>query len=181
MSVLQFWGDEVSSADGVVYGGRERPVSALAKYVLSTINPGLDPRCKVSWEDVVTRTPWLSKRLYGMTATRETTVRCQALPVPSESLELEVVLERKYSEEVLLSKGWGKLVVENPPVPGHKPATSSGLPRVGRGDTLKLHLKRTSQGEGWSIDMRGSGPKVGHPSPANRETDKLPQESEQTV
>ena len=29
VAVLQFWGDEASSADGIVYGGRERPVSTL--------------------------------------------------------------------------------------------------------------------------------------------------------
>ena len=43
VAVLQFWGDEASSADGIVYGGCEHPISALAEYVLNTINPGLDP------------------------------------------------------------------------------------------------------------------------------------------
>ena len=53
VAVLQFWGDEASSADGIVYGGHERPISALAEYVLNTINPGLDPRSKITWDDVV--------------------------------------------------------------------------------------------------------------------------------
>ena len=175
VSVLQFWGDEASSADGLVYGGLECPASALAEYVLNTVNPGLDPGSKVSWDNVVTRTPWLSKRLYGMTATQETTVKCQALPVPSKTSELEVVLERKYSKEVLRSKGREKLVMEKPPVPGCKPVTPSGLPKIGRGETLKLHLKRTSQGEGWSINTRGSGPGVGHPSLAGQGADRPPQ------
>ena len=43
----------MSGTDGVVYRGRECPVSALAEYVLNTINPGLDPGSKVSWDDVV--------------------------------------------------------------------------------------------------------------------------------
>ena len=81
VAVLQFWGDEASGADSVVYRGRECPISALAEYVLNTINPGLDPGSKVSWDDVVTQTPWMTKRLYGMTAAQETTVKCQALPV----------------------------------------------------------------------------------------------------
>ena len=51
--VLQFWGDEVSSANGIVYGGHEHPVSALAEYVLNTINLGLDPRSTITWDDVV--------------------------------------------------------------------------------------------------------------------------------
>ena len=55
--VLKFWGDEASTADGKVYGGRECPVSALAEYVLNTINPGLDSRSKITWDDVVARTP----------------------------------------------------------------------------------------------------------------------------
>ena len=31
VALLQFWGDEASSADGIIYGGRERPVSTLAE------------------------------------------------------------------------------------------------------------------------------------------------------
>ena len=54
VAVLQFWGDEVSTADSIVYGERERPVSALAEYVLNIINLGLDPGSKITWNDVVT-------------------------------------------------------------------------------------------------------------------------------
>ena len=133
--VLQFWGDEASTADGKVYGGHERPVSALAEYVLNTINPGLDPGSNITWEDVVAQTPWMAKRLYGMTASQEVSVKHQALPIPGESSELEVVLERQYSEQLLGSKGRGKLVVEKPTTPGHKPVTSSppGLLKSGEG------------------------------------------------
>ena len=98
VAALQFWGDEVSSTDGIVYGHCECPVSTLAEYVLNTINPGLDPGSKITWDDVVIRTPWLTKRLHGMMATQEMMVRRQALPVQGESSELEVVLEKRYSE-----------------------------------------------------------------------------------
>ena len=91
VAVLQFWGDEASSADGIIYGGHKCPISALAEYILKTINPGLEPRSKVIWDDVVTRMPWMAKRLHGMTAAQEKTVRCQALPVPGVSSELELV------------------------------------------------------------------------------------------
>ena len=133
VAVLQFWGDEASSADGIVYGGCECPISALAEYVLNTINLGLDPRSKITWDDIVIRTPWMAKWLHGMMAAQEMTVRCQALPVPGESSELEVILEKRYSEQLLRSKGRGKLIVENPTIPGHKPVTSStpGLTKVG--------------------------------------------------
>ena len=43
VDVLQFREDEASTANGIVYGGCKHPVSALAEYVLNTINPGLDP------------------------------------------------------------------------------------------------------------------------------------------
>ena len=163
--VLQFWRDEVSSADGIVYREREHPVSALAEYVLNTINLGLDPGSKITWDDVVIRTPWMTKWLHGMMAAQKMMVRRQALPVQGKSSELEVVLEKRYSEQLLHSKGRGKLIVENPTTPGHKPVTSSGLTNVGRGDALKLHLKRTARGEGWSVEMRDLGPNVGHPVP----------------
>ena len=174
VAVLQFWGDKASSADGIVYGGNECPISALAEYVLNTINLGLDPGFKITWDDIVIQTPWMAKRLHGMTAAHEMTVRRQALPVPGESLELEVILEKRYSEQLLHSKGRGKLIAENPPIPGHKPVTSStpGLTKVGRGDTLKLHLKRAARGEGWSVETRDLGPSMGHTSQTPQETSK---------
>ena len=180
VAVLQFWGDEASTANGKVYGGRERPISTLAEYVLNTINPGFDPGSKITWDDVVARTPWMAKRLYGMTATQEMTVKHQALLIPGESSELEVVLEKKYSEELLRSKGRGKLVAQKPTTPGHKPVTSCppGLTKVGQGDTLKLHLRR-ARGEGWSVETRDSDPSIGHPSQASQETKS--QENEQAV
>ena len=131
VAVLQFWGEEASSTDSIVYGGRECPVSALAEYVLITINPGLDPGSKITWDNVVIQTPWMAKQLHSMTATQEMMVRCQALPVQGESSELEVILEKRYSEQLLHSKGRGKLVAENPTIPGHKPITSSGLTKAG--------------------------------------------------
>ena len=77
--VLQFWADEASSADGVIYWGREHPVSALAEYVFNTINPGLEPGSQITWDDVVIQTAWMAKRLHSMMAAQEKTVRRQAL------------------------------------------------------------------------------------------------------
>ena len=39
-----------------------------------------------------------------------------------------------------------------------------------------MHLRRTARGEGWSVEVKDSGPRVGHPSPATPET--KPQEGE---
>ena len=121
MSVLQFWGDEASITDGVVYGGRERPISTLAEYVLNTVNPGFEPGSQITWDDVVIRTPWLSKQLHGMTAGQEKTIWCQALPVASVSSELEVALERQYLEHILNAPlGRGKAPTEKPGTPSPK-------------------------------------------------------------
>ena len=183
VAVLQFWGDEVSSTNGIVYRGRECPVSTLAEYVFNTINLGLEPRSKITWDDVVIRTPWMAKRLHGMMATQEKTVRHQALLVPGVSSELEIALERRYSEHILSSSvGRGKLIVKNPTVPSPKPVTSPpGLTKAGRGDALKLHLKRATQGEGWShVEPKDSGPDVGCPYQTPKEANK-PQESEQVA
>ena len=81
VAVLQFWGDEASSADGIVYGGRERPISTLAEYVLNTMNPGLDPGSKITWDDVVIRTPWMTKRLHSMRVNGWSSLVVPLLPV----------------------------------------------------------------------------------------------------
>ena len=61
-------------------------------------------------------------------------------------------------------------MVEKPTAPSQKSDTSTGLTKVGQGDALKLHLRRTAQGEGWSVETKGSGLRVGHPSAATPET-----------
>ena len=74
VTVLQFWTDEATVADGAMYGGRVHPASALAEYMMDTVNPGLEPGSKGSWEDIITWMPWMSKRLHGMTTGQEQTV-----------------------------------------------------------------------------------------------------------
>ena len=146
VTVLQFWTDEATVADGAVYGGRVCPASALAQYMMDTVNPGLEPGSKVSWEDVVTRMPWLAKRLHGMTAGQEQTVRRQALPIPGESLELEVLTEKLYTQ---YSK--------------KPPSAGGGKGPLGRAETLRLHLKRAEKG--WTqVSPSGTGPGVGNPN-----------------
>ena len=160
MTVLQFWTDEATVTDGAVYGGRIHPASALAEYVMNTINLGLEPRSKISWEDVISRTPWMSKRLYGMTAGQELTVRRQALPIPGESSELEVLSEKLYTE--YLSK---------------MPSAGRGKKPLGRAGTLLLHLKKV--GKGWTkANQGGTGPGVGNPNRYPKGTPSLPTQEE---
>ena len=144
VTVLQFWTNEAIVTNGTVYGGRVRPASALAEYVMDTVNPGLEPGSKVSWEDVITRTPWMSKRLHGMTTGQEQTVRRQALPMPGESSELEVLSEKLYTK-------YSKKM----------PSAGGGKSPLGRAGTLQLHLKKAEKG--WT-SQSGTGPGVGNPN-----------------
>ena len=99
------------------------------------------------------------------------------------SSELEIALERRYSERVLSSSvGRGKLIIENPTTPSPKPVTSlPGLTKARRGDVLKLHLKRATKGKGWShVEPKDSGPDVGCPYQTPKEANK-PQESKQVA
>ena len=146
VTVLQFWTDEATVTNGAVYGGRVRAASALAQYVMDTVNPGLEPRSKVSWEDVITRMPWMTKRLQNMTTGQEQTVRRQALPMPGESSELEVLSEKLYTE-------YSKKM----------PSAGGGKSPLGRAGTLRLHLKKAEKG--WTqASQSGTGPGVGNPN-----------------
>ena len=146
VTVLQFWTDKATVADGAMYGGRVCPPSALAQYVMDSVKPGLEPGSKVSWEDVITRTPWLTKRFHGMTTGQEQTVRCQALPMPSESSELEVLSEKFYTQ--YLKK---------------QPSAGGVKSPLGRTGTLRLHLKKAERG--WTQASQSStGLGVGNPS-----------------
>ena len=144
MTVLQFWTDEATVADGAMYGGRVHPASALAEYVMDTVNLGLEPGSKVSWEDVITQMPCMSKRLHGVTTGQEQTVRHQALPMPGESSELEVLSEKLYTE-----------------YSNKMPSAGEGKSPLGRAGTLWLHLKKAEKG--WTqASQSGTGPGVGY-------------------
>ena len=130
VTVLQFWTDKATVTDGAMYGGRVCPASALAQYVMDTVNLGLEPGSKVSWEDVITQTPWLTKRLHGMTTGQEQTVQRQALPMPGESSELEVLSEKLYTQ-------YSKKL----------PSAGGGKSLLGRAGTLQLHLKKAEKGQ----------------------------------
>ena len=70
VSILQFWTDEELIKDGEIFGGWVHPVSALAEYVMETINPHLEETQKVTWEKVVHQTPWMKKQLVNTTVLR---------------------------------------------------------------------------------------------------------------
>ena len=108
-----------------------------------------------------------------MTAGQEKTVQHQGLRVPGESSELEIALERRYSEHILnASLGRGKAAMGKPSTPGPKPLSSPPrLTKAGRGDSLKLRLKKSTQGPGWThVEPKDLGPDVGRPYQTPNET-----------
>ena len=93
-----------------------------------------------------------------MTGGEEQTVRRQALPMPGESSELEVLSEKLYAEN------------------NSKILSVAGLKSpLGRAGTLRLHLKKAEKG--WTqANQSGTGPGVGNP---NRHPKEAPSQSEQ--
>ena len=163
-SILQFWTDEVSITDGELFGDRIRPASALAEYVMSTMNPVLEPGYKVSWDHVINHTPWMNKRLFNTTSEEDHWIRHQAIPVVGISSVLEVTMEQCYGEYVLDTAAQAKKKA-SPEKPGGKSSPDpkpSGSKTLGHGETIKIHLKKMAPGQGWThVPPKDPGPDVG--------------------
>ena len=101
VSILQFWTDKASITDGELFGGQTHLVSALAEYVMNTINPVLPLGCKVLWDHIITHTPWMRKRLFNSTSEEERRMRRQPIPVVGISSDLEVAMEKCYNEHIM--------------------------------------------------------------------------------
>ena len=77
------------------------PVSALAEYMMLTMNLVLEPGFKVSWDDIIICTPWMNKRLYNSTSEEDCCIWHQPLLVAGILTLLEVMMERCYGEFIL--------------------------------------------------------------------------------
>ena len=95
--ILQFWADEVSIADGVLFGGLTHLVSALTEYVMTTINLHLETGYKVSWYHVIDCTTWMAKCLFNAMSDGEQLIQHQPIPVVAISSDLEVTMEKCYN------------------------------------------------------------------------------------
>ena len=125
-SVLQFWTDEETIKDSALFGGCIHPVSTLVEYVVNTINPHLEEGYKVTWEEVVCRTPWIRKRLAGNNALVKQ-IWHQPIPLEGHSSELEIVMEEYYNLELL------RLDTPLEGASKNKPGGSKTITRLGRG------------------------------------------------
>ena len=162
-SILQFWTDEASIADGEFFRGQTWPISALAEYVMNTINPGLETGYKVTWDHIISRMHWMKKHLFNATSEEERQIQHQPIPVAGISSDLEVAMEKCYNEEVMNALAKKSKAPKKKPGTSHSPASKSPrLKTLGRGESIKLHIKKAIQGPGWNhVQLKDTGPDVG--------------------
>ena len=143
--------DEASIANGELFGGQMCPVSALAEYVMNAVNPVLPPGYKVTWDHVITHTPWMKKQLFNFTSEEEWKMHRQAIPVVGISSDLKVAMEMCYNQHIMDMAAQQKKK-EQQEKPGPKAAPSSKPTRIknmGHGETIKLHLWKKAPGQDW--------------------------------
>ena len=158
-AVLQFWTDEQSIQDGILNGGRVRPTSALARYVMDRLNPVVSTDLMITWRLVVERTPWVRKRL-NCTENESRAILRQPIPVREEASELKMATEAYYREQVLEQS----IAAAQASGPKTAPAEVTPRKQKGRGAILKAHLDKMDMGEGWSrLSGKPPGPDVGKP------------------
>ena len=162
-AILQFWTDEASVTDSELFRGRTRPISALVEYVMNAVNPVLSPGYKVTWDHVITCTPWMKKRLFNFTSEEERKMCHQAIPVAGISLDLEVAMEMCYNQHIMDTAAQQKKK-EQQEKPGPKATLSSkptGIRNMGCGETIKLHLRKKALGQDWThITPKDDGPDI---------------------
>ena len=162
-SILQFWTDEASVADGELFRGRTRLVSALAEYIMNAVNPVLPPGYKVTWDHVINCTPWMKKRLFNFTSEEERKMRHQAIPVAGISSDLEVAMEMCYNQHIMDTATQQKKK-EQQEKPGQRATPSSkltGIKSMGCGETIKLHRRKKALGQDWThVTPKDNGPDV---------------------
>ena len=166
VTILQFWTDEASIADGELFRGWSHLVSALAEYVMTTVNPVLPPGYKVTWDHVIAHTPWMKKRLFGLTSEEERHMCRQPIPVAGISSVLEVTMERCYNEHIMdMAAQQKKKEQQGRPGPKSTPSSKpTSVKSLGHGQTLKLHLRKAMPGEGWApVPPKDNGPDVRKP------------------
>ena len=87
----------------------------------------------------------------------------QPIPVAGILSDLEVAMERCYNEHIMDIATQEKKALQEKP--GTKPSPSSKPPRlknIGRGETIKIHLKKVALGQDWThVPPKDKGPDVG--------------------
>ena len=163
-AILQFWTDEASVTDSELFGGQTCPISALAEYIMNAVNPVLPPGYKVTWDHVITHTLWMKKWLFNFTSEEEWKMHRQAIPVVGISSDLEVAMEMCYNQHIMDNAAQQKKKEQQEKL-GEKATPSSkptGIKNLGRGETIKLHLRKKAPGQDWTHVMpKDDSPDVG--------------------
>ena len=68
---------------------------------MNAVNPVLPPGYKVTWDHVITRTPWMKKQFFNFTSEEEQKMCRQAIPVVGISSDLEVAMEMCYNQHIM--------------------------------------------------------------------------------
>ena len=91
-------------------------------------------------------------------------MHCQPIPVVGISSDLEVAMEKCYNEHIMDTAAQEKKKVLQKK-PGAKPSPSSKssrLKNMGRGETIKIYLKKLAPGQDWThVPPKDKGPDVG--------------------
>ena len=144
-------------------GGQTRPISALAEYVMNAVNLVLPPGYKVTWDHVITHTPWMKKRLFNFTSKEEQKMCHQAIPVVDISSNLEVAMEMCYNQHIM-DTATQQNKKEQQEKPGQKVTPSSKPTRIknlGHRETNKLHLWKKAPVQDWTHIMpKDDGPDI---------------------
>ena len=130
---------------------------------MNAVNPVLSPGYKVTWDHVITCTPWMKKWLFNFTSEEEWKMHHQAIPVAGILLDLEVVIEMCYNQHIMDTAAQQKKKEQEKP--GQKAAPSSkptGIKNMGHGKTIKLHLRKKAPGQDWTHIMpKDDSPDIG--------------------
>ena len=112
----------------------------------------------------------MKKRLFNADSDEVRRIRRQAILVPGLSSELEVALKKCYNQELLsMDKN---MVVTQPVYSTPAPNASRTPSGMEYGQTIKIHLKRVTQGPGWThVEPKDAGPDI-------RQQYMTPQQSE---
>ena len=145
-AVLQFWTNEQSILDGEINGGWIRPTSALAQYVMKSLNHLVPEDLQITWEQVVERTPWVRKHL-DTTEDESCAIFRQPIPFTGEASALEVTTEKCYEREVEERSAASRDALYARAAPS-LPAGDTPRPPVGWGAILKAKLDKMNMGEG---------------------------------
>ena len=143
--VLQFWTDEQSIQDGEINGGRIRPTSALAQYVMKSLNHLVPEDLQITWEQVVERTPWVRKRL-DATEDESRAIFRQPIPVTGEASTLEVATEKCYEREMEAQSAASRDTLDARAVTS-LPAGETPLSTSGTGSCFESQIRQDEHGQ----------------------------------